>query len=224
MIATLFFVSYASYLYFNTELAINAHAKSIDQLAYVFIAVFFLYETRISLKRQSWRFYVAFGYVAALMCAYSSIPSLIVYFVNGKCLSDSIYESIMTFSALIFIVVRLLQTAFLRNNECCHVALSVIAASRERAKGIEEHDGDLMKIIEESEASRLEDKRMAGIAELHELVAMEEQNEEKIEDNAEEAEETEEVEAPRLIEEALTDEVIDTVAEDEGTDTAEDGE
>ena len=158
MIAALFFVSYASYLYFNTELAINAHSKSIDQLAYVFTAVFFLFETRISLKRQSWRFYVAFGYVAALICAYSSIPSIIVYFINGKALSDSIYESVMTFSAFLFILARLLQTAFLRNNECCQSALSAIAASQAKAKGTEEHDDSFMKIIEESEASRLEER------------------------------------------------------------------
>ena len=80
----LFLAFYASYLYFDSALPINSANKLTDQLAFLFAALFFLYESRISLGRERWRAYVGFGLLAAAFCAYSSIPSLIVYFAKGK--------------------------------------------------------------------------------------------------------------------------------------------
>ena len=116
-ICTVLFLSlYVIYLYFSSEilfeshLPINAPNKIVDQMAYLFAAVFFLYETRLSLGREKWRSYIAFGFIGALICAYSSIPSIIIYFANGKVISNSIYESTLSFALFIFILSRLLLT------------------------------------------------------------------------------------------------------------------
>ena len=179
MVTVLFLVVYATYLYFNTDLAINAHVKVIDQLSYVFAAIFFLYETRISLGRGAWRLYVSFGMVSALLCAYSAIPTLVTYFVKGQLLSDSLHESVMTVSILVFIISRLIQAAISRERGSSKTALSIKEASEARAESIARHERELMQTIEESETARIEGKRIAEVAELHELIPdVEDENEE----------------------------------------------
>jgi hypothetical protein len=79
--------------------------------------LFFLFETRISIGRERWRAYRAFGLVALLLTAYSSFPSLLVYAVDGAVISNSIYETILSFSLSLFIAARLVLTSQLRANE-----------------------------------------------------------------------------------------------------------
>ena len=167
------------FLVFDTRLAINAHAKSIDQLAYIFLAAFFLFETRISLGRQSWKLYVGFGFVSALLSAYSSIPTLITYFVKGKLMSDSLSGAVLTLALLVYVVARLIQAAILHDNERCPTVTAVIEESKARAEAISVHENELMQTIEVSEAARLEDKRIAEVAELHELISENEEEHEK---------------------------------------------
>ncbi len=106
--AVIFFALYAAFLYFDTALPLNSPNKIVDQMAYLFVAVFILYEIRISLGRECWNLYVAFGFVAAMLCVYSSIPTLIIYFVKNRVISDSIFESILTFCVGIFIICRII--------------------------------------------------------------------------------------------------------------------
>ena len=70
----IFMAFYSAYLYFDTSLPLNSPAKITDQMAYLFAAVFFLYETRLSLGREKWRGYIAFGFIAAMLTAYSVVP------------------------------------------------------------------------------------------------------------------------------------------------------
>lgn len=108
MLISLFFIFYASYLYFDTALPINAPNKITDQIAYVSASIFFLFETRISTGQSQWKGYAAFGIPAAILTAFSSIPSLTVFFINGKVISNSIYETALTFTLFLFIVARLI--------------------------------------------------------------------------------------------------------------------
>ena len=111
-LATVVFLAlYAAYLYFTSRLPLNAPNKLIDQLAFLFSALFFLYESRISLGREKWRAYVTFGLIAALLTAYSSVPALITYFVKGRIISNSIEESVLTATLFLFITSRLFLTA-----------------------------------------------------------------------------------------------------------------
>lgn len=115
--AVLFFAIYASCLYFDTTLTINAPNKITDQMAFLFTAIFFLYETRISLEREVWNLYISFGFIAASLCAYSSIPSLIAYFVNDITVSSSISENVVVLSAFIFIISRITLAFFLKEDK-----------------------------------------------------------------------------------------------------------
>ena len=108
MLIIAFLALYVVYLYFNTELPINAPNKITDEVAFALAAVFFLYEVRISLGREVWHAYSAFGYIAALLLAYSSIPAITVYFVNGEVISNSIFESFFALTLFIFIIARLI--------------------------------------------------------------------------------------------------------------------
>ena len=108
-----FLALYAAFLYFDRSLPLNSHNKLVDQLAFLLAAIFFLYESRISLGREKWKSYVSFGLIAALATAYSSIPSLIVYVFKGYTISNSIEESVLCFTLFIFIISRLILVASL---------------------------------------------------------------------------------------------------------------
>ena len=113
-LATVVFLAlYAAFLYFDRSLPLNSPNKLTDQLAFLFSAIFFLYEARISLGREKWRGYMTFGFISAMACAYSSIPSLIVYIFKDKIISNSIEESVLLFALFIFITSRLLLTSSL---------------------------------------------------------------------------------------------------------------
>ena len=133
IIFLLFITLYVAYLYFDTALPINAPNKVVDQTAYLFIALFFLYEIRLSMGREKWRMYIAFGFIAALLSAYSAIPALIVYFIDGRVISNSIYESILTAALFIFISSKILLTVSLtEDRECAFVSgLKLSAAERD---------------------------------------------------------------------------------------------
>lgn len=102
-----FFALYSIYLYFSPELPINSPNKIVDQMAYLFSALFFLYEIRISLGREKWGAYIGFGLIASLLSAYSSVPSLICYLAEGKLTSHSESEIALTLALFIFITSRL---------------------------------------------------------------------------------------------------------------------
>ena len=112
-----FLAAYAAYLYFDVSLPLNSPNRITDIMAFLFAALFFLYEARISLGRAAWRAYIAFGLIASLLLAYSSIPSIITYFVRGAVISNSIAESALSFALFIFIVARMLIIAELKEDE-----------------------------------------------------------------------------------------------------------
>lgn len=124
MAAIAFLGSYVMLIYFDQSLPINNSGKIVNQMAYLFSAIFFLYEARISIGREMWRAYTAFGLAATALCAYSSIPALITYYVNGTLIFSSrtgafasIEEYMLTFALFIFILSRLLLTLTLKEEK-----------------------------------------------------------------------------------------------------------
>lgn len=117
IICTLFLILYAGYLYFDTQLAINAPIKLADQLAYVAAALFFLQETRVSLGREKWPFYTAMGFIAALLCAYAAIPALFVYFFEGRLISNSPEEIFVTLFLFAYILCRTILSLLLKGEK-----------------------------------------------------------------------------------------------------------
>ena len=136
----LFLGLYATFLYFNNDLPINAPNKIVDQMAYLFASIFFLYETRISLGREKWRGYVSFGLIAAMLTAYSSIPALIVYFAKGKVISASIEENVLSFALFIFILARLCLTSTLPETRENRILLAISSYAERRSEEILESE------------------------------------------------------------------------------------
>ena len=133
-----FLAFYSTYLYFNKSVhPTNSPNKVVDQMAYLFAGVFFLYEARIYLGRARWRPYVAFGLVSTLLAAYSSIPSLITYLVNGYVVSDSIIESVLTLAIGLYICSKVIQTRKLTPNAECEAAKNIKAMAAIRQDEIE---------------------------------------------------------------------------------------
>ena len=128
----IFLCLYAIYLYFNTALPLNAPNKMLDQMVYLFAAAFFLYETRLSLGRERWRPYIAFGFISAAIAAYSSIPAIIIYFAKGRAVSDSVYEIALSFALFIFITSRLLLTGNLIEDKVSETVSALEKASDAR--------------------------------------------------------------------------------------------
>ena len=128
----IFLAVYSIYLYFNDDLPMNSPAKVLDLMACLFAALFILYETRLSIGREKWRSYVAFGFIASLITAYNSIPSLLFYFIEGEQISTSIYEMVLCFTLFAFITSRILLTGWLIEDETSPFAKAVAAASDAR--------------------------------------------------------------------------------------------
>ena len=137
----LFLAFYTSFLYFDTAtLARNAPNKIVDQMAFLFAALFFLYEIRISLGREKWNLYLAFGFIAAILTAYSSIPSLVVYFIDGHVISNNIQENVLSFALFVFILSRILLAAFLKEDKESESISAIREYSRERKEYIKEKE------------------------------------------------------------------------------------
>ena len=133
-----FLALYSAILFFNKGVhPTNSPNKLVDQMAYICAAIFFLYESRIPLGRAKWRPYISFGLMAILLTAYSSIPSLIVYVVNGYVVSDSLIESVLSLSIFFFIFSKVLQTRSLTPNEENDAVKSIISMARVREEELE---------------------------------------------------------------------------------------
>lgn len=147
----LFLAFYTSYLYFDatSSLARNAPNKIVDQMAFLFAALFFLYEIRISLGREKWNLYIAFGFIASALTAYSSIPSLIYYLAEGRVISNSIQENVLTFALFVFITSRLTLAAFLKEDKENESVTLMKQFSRERTAYIKEKEDALKKAYAE---------------------------------------------------------------------------
>ena len=139
-------ILYAVYLYFNTSLPINAPNKIIDQTAYVFSAMFFLFESRISFGKEKRGAYSAFGYAAALLTAYSSIPSIAVYLINGNIISNSIAETALTFSLFIFIFARLILLSELVGKDKCNLVATLSEQAQCRSAFVDESDAAFIEM------------------------------------------------------------------------------
>ena len=121
----IFLATYGAYLYFSTDLPLNAPNKLIDMLSYLFASIFFLYEARLSLGRDMWRPYIAFGLIGALLTGYSALPSLIIYFANGAVISNSVAENILSLTLCAFITARLFLATKLDDGQTSETALAV---------------------------------------------------------------------------------------------------
>ena len=135
-----FLALYSALLFFNKQVhPTNSPNKLVDQMAYLFAALFFLFESRILLGRAKWRGYITFGLIATLLTAYSAIPSLIVYLTNGYVVSNSIIESVLTLTLTLFIGSKVMQTKRLTPDAECDAAKSITMLAMMREEEIDEH-------------------------------------------------------------------------------------
>ena len=145
-IATITFIAlYAIMIYLDTTVSVNDPNKSLRQMSFLFAAAFFLYEARISLGREMWRLYSAFGLVAATLSAYTSIPGIVAYYINGDVLSSSQYKSlasveeyILLLAIFIFIVSRLMLTVLLKEDKENTLVKAIAAAAANREAEVKE--------------------------------------------------------------------------------------
>lgn len=136
---------YAILIYLDGSIALNESGKVLRQTSFLLLALFFLYEARISLGREMWRIYTSFGLVAATLTAYTAIPALVTYFVNGEIISAagskslaSAEEYIFLLAAFIFTVSRLCLTATLKEERDNELVLAFGQAARDREARVNE--------------------------------------------------------------------------------------
>lgn len=186
IITLLFICMYVAYLYFDTTLPINAPTRLADEVAYLSIAMFFLGETRLSLGRESWRKYISFAFIGALLTAYSAIPNLIYYFAREKAISLSIYESLLTLAFFIFIICKIFLTPTLTKDKTSDVVAKIIAAAEARAEELKPEEVE-DEVVEDTENEDDSDENQIAItyedAEEYvtEFVALDDEKEEPIE-------------------------------------------
>jgi len=158
IVATVFMAAYAAYLYFDTTLPINAPSKIADEMAFLFAAIFFDLETRVSLGRALPRAYLAFGLISAFLMGYSSIPALIFYFAEGYMISDGIAAALLAFTVFIYILIRVILALIAPEDKKCPAAEFVEVLSEVRtvemqaaAAAREKYEALLNNIVENGE-------------------------------------------------------------------------
>lgn len=117
----IFFLLFATHIYFDTTLPLNAPNKVVDLLAIVSAMLFFTAEARLSLGREKWRLYISLGLLSAAFTAYSSLPALVNYFASGmensSAVSLSITQTMLIFALCVFCTARVVSTVFLTPNK-----------------------------------------------------------------------------------------------------------
>ena len=215
IVMLIFICFYVAFLYFNTTLPINAPNKVIDQMAYLGAALFFLYETRLSLGRERWRAYIACGFIAAFLLAYSSIPTLILYFVNGRVMSDSVYESALSFALLFFTVSKLLLTTVLVEDSESPVVTKIIAASKKRDEEIALAQKAEDETVAEEQTAESGDENQISITDIGYTLNGEDHDVDRVSEDTADA-----IESMSLTEDVAT---PDTFNESESAENEEDG-
>lgn len=166
LIVLVFFCIYIATVYFDTALPINAPNKIVDEMAYLSAALFFLYETRLSLNREKWRSYIAFGLIAMLLCAYSSVPSLILYFIEGKTVSYTVFENLLTIALFIFAFSKIVLTTILVEDVESPIITGVITSHEARKKELEQFRAEIQKRAEENARSEESDDSQLTISDI----------------------------------------------------------
>ncbi len=134
--AVAFFAAYAAHLYFDSTTPLNSPAKIADQMAYLAAAVFFLYETRVSLGRSIWRAHTAFGIIAAAICFYASLPALILFFAKGILITKSLASAVLLFTLGICALAKVILYSVSEREEESPTAATVRAIADKRAEEI----------------------------------------------------------------------------------------
>jgi hypothetical protein len=137
IITVLFLALYAAYLYFDSSLPINSPIKIVDEMTYISSALFFLYETRISIGREKWPRYTALGFVTMILTAYSSLPALITYIADGTTVSNSIFETVLTLTIFLFVLSRLALSSSLKEKKESSTVSIIKAAADKRSAELE---------------------------------------------------------------------------------------
>lgn len=107
MACVLFFGIYAAYLYLNTTVPRNAHIELSEEMTFIALMLYFLYEVRISLGKQRQTLYVTFAMIGGILCSYCVIPTLIYYIASGRLLASSLTSFLLLCGTLAFILLRL---------------------------------------------------------------------------------------------------------------------
>ena len=156
-----FLALYLSYIYFDSRAPINSPVKIVDQLAFAFSAVFFLYEIRLSLGREKWKSYIIFGFIAAALSAYSAIPAIIVYFTLNRIIATSIYESILTLTIFIFIAFKLILIDRLTDAGESSFVIKLKKAAKEREEQLNPKVESAEEKIEAEESEEPDENQLS---------------------------------------------------------------
>lgn len=131
--ASLFFSTYAVCIYFDNSTSVNMHQRILNIISLTLMAIFMLYETRIPLGHSKWHSYVAFGFAAALLLSYTSIPAIVYYIVNRSMIPGAtIIQICLSLASAIYAVTRISIIAFAPEDETCDLVDSILDIAYQR--------------------------------------------------------------------------------------------
>ena len=107
----LFALCYAMFLYFESDLPLNAPQKLLTQVTMLVLAVFFLYETRVALACPMPAVRAAFGMLAMILTASASIPNLIYYLSSHSAVLWTPVHDFLLFAFFLYLTSRLTALA-----------------------------------------------------------------------------------------------------------------
>ncbi len=97
------------YFYFETSTQINNPNKLLDQFAFGFTALFFLYELRALFDKPRYAAECTFGFIAMVFTATASIPSFVYSFWHGDFLYDNAAHDVLMLAIFLYTVIRMIR-------------------------------------------------------------------------------------------------------------------
>lgn len=111
-VTAIFCVFYAMLAYFHTGFTLNSPIKQYDQITFLFLALFFLFENQILAGKKRTLLYLFFCGGSACLCAAGSLPGLVYALVNRTPLLGSVMHDFLVFALFLYTLARFFTLSF----------------------------------------------------------------------------------------------------------------
>lgn len=102
-----FCLFYALYLYFETDMPMNAPNKLFDQITLILLALFFLYEGTMQARLGAGTPYIAAAFIACIFSFVVSVPNLLYTLLRSELLMQNTAHDFLMLAFSVYIVARL---------------------------------------------------------------------------------------------------------------------
>ncbi len=127
------------YFYFETGSQINNPNKLLDQFAFGFTALFFLYQLRMLFGKPRYAAECTFGFIAMVFTAAASIPSMIYTLWHGEFLYTNAAHDVLMLAFFLYTAIRMVRILMAESTEGSTL-LKLLEEAENPAEALAKHE------------------------------------------------------------------------------------